>query len=170
MACMNIHAEENFKELSPNNIWTIDNSTEYFPVNLWDEWHYKGYKKKEPDKVLKIKAVVIDHEEMDDMKYYYYSAPDMDMRYLVRKDADGVYLRVMRYPFPLFNFSIEVDIIPEMKTISFPLSVGKKWNYEGKDNVPTTLKITDTGLIVTYFLAGLAILSILFSEIVKYFK
>ena len=42
--------------------------------------------------------------------------------------------------------------------------------YEGKDNVPTTLKITDTGLIVTYFLAGLAILSILFSEIVKYFK
>ncbi len=43
-------------------------------------------------------------------------------------------------------------------------------HYEGKDNVPKTLKLAGTGLFTTYILAGLAVLSILYSEIVKYFK
>jgi len=43
-------------------------------------------------------------------------------------------------------------------------------HYEGKDNVPKTLKLAGTGLFTTYILAGLAILSILYSEIAKYFK
>ncbi len=43
-------------------------------------------------------------------------------------------------------------------------------HYEGKDNVPKTLKLAGTGLYTTYILAGLAVLSILYSEIVKYFK
>lgn len=42
--------------------------------------------------------------------------------------------------------------------------------YEGKDNVPGTLKIVGTGLITAEILVCLAILSILYSEIVKYFK
>lgn len=42
--------------------------------------------------------------------------------------------------------------------------------YSGPDNVPKTLKITGTGLITMYILAGLAVLSILYSEISKYFK
>jgi hypothetical protein len=42
--------------------------------------------------------------------------------------------------------------------------------YEGKDNVPKILKLAGTGLYLTYILAGLAILSILYSEIIKYFK
>jgi hypothetical protein len=42
--------------------------------------------------------------------------------------------------------------------------------YDGKDNVPNTLKLAGTGLMVAYILAGLAVLSILYSEIVKYFK
>ena len=42
--------------------------------------------------------------------------------------------------------------------------------YSGGDNVPKTLKISGTGLFITYILAGLAVLSILYSEISKYFK
>ena len=42
--------------------------------------------------------------------------------------------------------------------------------YEGTENVPGTLKWAGTGLHVTYLLAGLAVLSILYSEISKYFK
>ncbi len=42
--------------------------------------------------------------------------------------------------------------------------------YTGIDNVPGPLKFTGTGLFLTYILAGLAVLSILFSEISKYFK
>ncbi|MCH7658149.1 MAG: hypothetical protein IIB05_07500 [Bacteroidetes bacterium] len=42
--------------------------------------------------------------------------------------------------------------------------------YTGKDNVPGTLKFAGTGLFTTYILGGLATLSILFSEVLKYFK
>jgi len=42
--------------------------------------------------------------------------------------------------------------------------------YEGTDNNPETLKIVGTGLYATYILAGLALLSIAYVEIAKYFK
>lgn len=42
--------------------------------------------------------------------------------------------------------------------------------YDGKDNVAKTLRFTGTGLITMYILAGLAVLSIIYSEIAKYFK
>lgn len=43
-------------------------------------------------------------------------------------------------------------------------------NYSGPDNVPKTLKLVDTGLILTYFLALIALVSILYNEISKVFK
>ena len=42
--------------------------------------------------------------------------------------------------------------------------------YEGTQNEPITLKWTGTGLYATYILAAGAVLSILYSEIAKYFK
>jgi len=43
-------------------------------------------------------------------------------------------------------------------------------HYKGGDNVPRTLFLTDTGLIVAYFLAALAFIAIIYSEIAKFFK
>ena len=43
-------------------------------------------------------------------------------------------------------------------------------HYKGKGNVPRTLWWTDIGLYVAYFLAALAVIAILYSEISKYFK
>ena len=43
-------------------------------------------------------------------------------------------------------------------------------HYKGKDNVPRTLFWTDIGLYVAYFLAVIAVLAIVYSEIAKYFK
>lgn len=43
--------------------------------------------------------------------------------------------------------------------------------YEGTDNSdPQVLKLVDTGLIMTYFVIGGILVSILYSEIAKYFK
>ena len=42
--------------------------------------------------------------------------------------------------------------------------------YTGTDNAPGILKIAGTGLFTTYILAGLAVLSILYSEIANYIK
>jgi len=43
-------------------------------------------------------------------------------------------------------------------------------HYKGKGNVPRTLLWTDIGLYVAYFLVGLAVIAIFYSEISKYFK
>ena len=42
--------------------------------------------------------------------------------------------------------------------------------YDGKDNVPATLKFVDTTMFTTYILAGLAFLSIIVSSVSKMFK
>ena len=43
-------------------------------------------------------------------------------------------------------------------------------NYKGPDNVPGTLKLADTGLFLTYLLAAIAFLLIIFSEVYRAFK
>lgn len=43
-------------------------------------------------------------------------------------------------------------------------------NYEGEDNVAGPLKWSGAGLIMTYVLIGLAVLSILYAEISRLFK
>lgn len=43
-------------------------------------------------------------------------------------------------------------------------------HYKGEGNVPRTLLWTDIGLFVAYFLAALAVIAILYSEVSKYFK
>lgn len=43
-------------------------------------------------------------------------------------------------------------------------------HYDGKDNVPGTLKFIDTGLVSTYFLLGLAVLAIIYSSVSRLFK
>ncbi len=58
--------------------------------------------------------------------------------------------------------------------ISYFLSSGETIQiigYTGTDNSnPSALKLIDTGLIFMYFVLGLALFSILYSEIAKYFK
>jgi flagellar biosynthesis protein FlhB len=43
-------------------------------------------------------------------------------------------------------------------------------NYNGPDNVPSTLKIVDTGLFLTYFMVIVAFGAILYNEISTAFK
>jgi uncharacterized BrkB/YihY/UPF0761 family membrane protein len=43
-------------------------------------------------------------------------------------------------------------------------------NYTGPDNIPSKLKIVDTGLFLTYFLLAIAFGAILYNEISQVFK
>jgi len=42
--------------------------------------------------------------------------------------------------------------------------------YKGSDNIPITLKWADAGLIMTWILVGISILTIIFAEVYKMFK
>lgn len=58
--------------------------------------------------------------------------------------------------------------------IAYMLGSGESmdiFGYEGTDNEnPKVLRLVDTGLITTYFVLGMLVLSIFYSEIAKYFK
>ena len=95
-------------------------------------WYYKAYKCNEPEKILKIRADISSTENIDGIEYYFFNAPSVEIRYLIRKDNSGVHLKAMKFPFPIFNFSIYVLFYPEFPMIKFPLLKGEKWNYKGK--------------------------------------
>lgn len=123
------------KTLVPTATFTptqISKDEAYYPIYKGNTLYFKGYRKKEPSKELKVKAEVVGIEQRDGKDYAYFYAPQMNVRYLIRRDKEGVYMRVIRYPFPIFDFSIEVNIKPEMKIISFPLKTGQKWEYKGR--------------------------------------
>jgi len=107
-------------------------SGRYFPIHTGNKWYYKAFKRGEEENTKKIKAEIIGEEEKDGIQYPYFYAPGVDIRYLIRKTKEGVFVRGMKFPFPLFGFSIDVDIIPEMPMIKFPLKKGSKWEYKGK--------------------------------------
>jgi hypothetical protein len=41
-------------------------------------------------------------------------------------------MRVIKYPFPIFDFPMEVDIIPEMPIMRFPFKIGDKWVHKAR--------------------------------------
>jgi len=68
---------------------------------------------------------------------------------------------------------VSIGIIAVIVFIAYSLADDTVLNlpgYEGKDNVPETLKFAGTLLWTTYLLSALAIGSILYVEIAKFFK
>jgi hypothetical protein len=111
-----------------------DKDFDYYPIHVGNKWYFKGFMKgKDGEKTwMKIKAEIVGTEKKDGKDYYFFYAPKVDIRYLMRKDEKGVYMRVIKYPFPIFNFSIEVNILPEMQIMKYPFRVGEKWTYKGR--------------------------------------
>ncbi|HPD18463.1 MAG TPA: hypothetical protein PLF61_02235 [Candidatus Goldiibacteriota bacterium] len=109
-------------------------SSRFFPAAVGNRWFYQGYWKNDQDKkTVKVKADILNVEKKDGKEYFYYCAPKVDIRYLNRKDETGVYMRVIKFPFPVFSFAmIEVDLEPEMLIIKFPFKVGEKWTAKAK--------------------------------------
>lgn len=109
-------------------------SLRFFPASVGNKWFYQGYWKNDKDKkIVKVKAEILNIEKRDDKEYFYYYAPKVGIRYLNRKDETGVYMRVIKFPFPIFSFAmIEVDIEPEMLVMKFPFKVGEKWTQKAK--------------------------------------
>jgi hypothetical protein len=107
-------------------------SEQFYPLAVGNVLYFRARENDKPDEQRKIKAEIKSVETKDGVDYFYFYAPEVDARYLIRRDADGVYMRVIKFPFPLFKFSIKVDIEPELRFIKFPLEVGATWEQESR--------------------------------------
>jgi hypothetical protein len=104
---------------------------DYYPVAKDYSWMYKGYWKDNPQKELKVDASIVDMLEDSGKKYYYYSAPSVDVRYFVRTDENWGYMKLIKFPFPVLKFlTVDVRLNPEIKFVKFPYVVGDTWKQE----------------------------------------
>ena len=103
-------------------------SSDFFPVGDGYSWTYKGFMKDNPKKELVVKATVVSRELIEGKEYFYYSAPNVDVRFMVRTDENFGYMKIVKYPFPILKFlTVDVYLTPEIKFIKFPYKVGDKW-------------------------------------------
>jgi len=110
-----------------------DDSYRYYPATIGNILYIKISKKSEPGRQLFVKVQVVRIEKKEEVEYYYFFSPKVNVRYLMGIDKrDGVYMGLIKYPIPLFGFSVDVNIKPKMRILRFPLKAGDKWHYEGK--------------------------------------
>jgi len=108
---------------------------DYYPLRVGNVLYFDGLKK-ENNENCKVRMEVMYKETRDNREYFYLYAPSVDIRYLLRKDAEGVYMQYIKIPFPVISFiMVEAEMKPEMKFVSFPLQPGAKWSHEGTATV-----------------------------------
>ena len=110
-----------------------DDSFMYYPAHVGNVLYLKGKKNNAPEKTLYVKAEIKSVETRDGIEYYYFFAPQVEIRYLINVDKqNGVSMRIIKYPFPFFGASIEVTLTPQMTFMKYPVKVGEKWTYKGR--------------------------------------
>ena len=108
----------------------ISHSARYYPLTIGNKYYYKVFRKDAPNREYQVKAEVRNLQTVDDKDYFYFFAPGADIRYLVRRDESGVFMRLLKREIPLFGISFNVHLVPELMFLRFPLSVGDQWSQQ----------------------------------------
>lgn len=105
-------------------------SARYYPLTVGNEYYYKAAKTSNPDREYRVRAEIKKIKSVDGKDYFYLFAPDAGVRYLVRRDDTGVFMRLLKRDIPLFGMSLNVHLDPELKFLRFPLTVGDQWSQQ----------------------------------------
>jgi hypothetical protein len=108
----------------------LTHSARYFPLTIGNEYYYKAVKTRTPIREHQVKAELRNLQTLGDKQYFYFFAPGVDVRYLVRRDECGMFMRLLKRDFPLFGLSFNVHLIPELLFLRFPLTVGDRWSQQ----------------------------------------
>jgi hypothetical protein len=116
---------------------------DFYPSAPGMSWHYDGHWKNRDNEKVKVDASIISVQTIDSKQYLYYSAPSVDVRFMVRADDKGAYMKLLKYPFPVLKFlTVDVYLEPEIEFLKFPLFTGETWSQKVKataDLVPFKL-------------------------------
>jgi len=106
-------------------------------------WHYAGHMKQDNAAKIRVEAKIISFDTINSVQYMYYAAPSVDVRFMVRVDEAGAYMKLVKYPFPILKFlTVDVYMEPEIQFLKFPLTEGETWTQNLKataDLVPFKL-------------------------------
>ena len=110
----------------------------YCPVLINTKWVYTVYPKKSSKKPYDRVTEITGTETYDKLVYFTYFTPESDTKFLMRKDDNGVYLKVARYAVPFLSF-IKFDVVfePPVYAVRFPFKKGDSWKYEGIASLKT---------------------------------
>jgi hypothetical protein len=101
-----------------------------YPLDQSITWIYKSVEKA-TGLTFTAEASIISRETVEGREYLFFSAPSVNIRFLVRGDESGVYMKVIKYPYPLLNFaSYDIYVQPELLFIKYPMAAGEKWEQE----------------------------------------
>jgi hypothetical protein len=106
----------------------LTNSARYYPLTVGNEYYYKGVKANAPKRELRVKSEIKNLQTVDGEDYFYLFSNSENIRYLVRRDTAGVYMRLLKRQFPLFGLSFNVHLKPELLFLRFPLAIDDKWS------------------------------------------
>jgi len=103
----------------------------WYPINTGDEFVYNGYFKSKPLNKFKATAAVVESRDIDGKRYFFFNVPGFDIRFFARSDEKAAYMKLVRYPYPLFKFlSYDVVLKKEIDFVRYPFVDGEKWRRE----------------------------------------
>ncbi len=108
----------------------LTHSARYYPLTIGNEYYYKAVKARAPNREYRVKAEIKKLQTVDGKDYFYLFAPSVDVRYLIRRDETGMFMRLLKRDIPLFGISFDVHLIPELLFLRFPLTVGDQWSQQ----------------------------------------
>lgn len=108
----------------------FSHSARFYPLTIGNEYYYKAFRRNSPNREYQIKAEVRKRQTVDGKDYFYFFAPGADIRYLIRRDESGVFMRLLKREFRLFNISLNVHLEPELMILRFPPTVGDQWSQQ----------------------------------------
>jgi len=108
----------------------IGHSARYYPLTIGNKYYYKVIRTDAASREYQVKAEVRNVQTVDGKDYFYFFAPGADIRYLVRRDESGVFMRLLKREIPLFGISFNVHLVPELMFLRFPLTVGDQWSQQ----------------------------------------
>lgn len=106
----------------------LTRSARYYPLTVGNEYYYTAIKANAPNRELRVKAEIKNLQTVDGEDYFYLFAPSENIRYLLRRDKAGVYMRLLKRDFPLFGLTFNVHLKPEVMFLRFPLAIDDQWS------------------------------------------
>lgn len=117
-------------ESAPTVDKPVTHSARYYPLTIGNEYYYKAVKSRAPNRELRVRAEIKNMQTLEGEQYFYLFAPGVDVRYLIRRDESGMFMRLLKRDIPLFGLSFNVHLIPELMFLKFPLTVGDRWSQQ----------------------------------------